>query len=151
MGLPWQFAARFESFGVSARSNIFKLCAWKADLSIEWRLSQTNSLSYVVYCSGASRNQNETLCVLRASQALTRRTRSPAPDGAGRSISVTSVLWLFSRGAHKGTTDAWVSNHSKSAPGSVRLNKDTICDVQFVSGRRRSTTTGSHSPDLVVT
>ena len=40
MGLPWQFAARFESFGVPTRSNIFELCAWKADLSIEWRISQ---------------------------------------------------------------------------------------------------------------
>ena len=56
---------------------------------------QTNSLSCVVYYSGASRNQNETLCVLRASQALTRRTRS---------ISVISVLWLLSRGGHRGTT-----------------------------------------------
>ena len=87
------------------------------------RGSETNSLSCIVYYSGASRNQNETLCVLRASQALTRRTRS---------ISVISVLWLFSRGAHRGTTDAWVSNHSKSTLGSVRLNKNTMRDVQLV-------------------
>jgi hypothetical protein len=77
----------------------------------------------VVYYSGASRNQNEALCVLRASQALTRRTQS---------ISVISVLWLFSRGGHRGTTDARVSNHSKSTLGPVRLNKDTMCDVQLV-------------------
>jgi hypothetical protein len=92
--------------------------------SIPVARTQTNSLSCMVYCSGASRNQNETLCVLRVSQALTRRIRS---------ISVISVLWLFSRGGHRGTTDAWVSNHSKSTLGPVRLNKNTMCDVQLIS------------------
>jgi hypothetical protein len=88
---------------------------------------QTNSLSCVVYYSGASRNQNEALCVLRASQVLTRRTRS---------ISVISVLWLLSRGGHRGTTDARISNHSESTLGPVRLNKNTMCEVQLVSQAR---------------
>jgi hypothetical protein len=50
---------------------------------------------------------------------------------------VVSVLWLFSRGGHGGTTDARVSNHSKSTLGPVRLNKNTMCDVQLVSDSKR--------------
>ena len=109
-------------------------------LKFSMRPYKTNSLSCVVYYSGTSRNQNETLCVPCASQALTRRTRS---------ISVISVLWPLSRGGHRGTTNAWVGNHSKSTLGPVRLNKNTTCEVQqrvgnwsLASLQQRSVKTG---------